>query len=68
MRVHLIEDDLNKRSAKHVNKSTLVAIGADTQLDHSCVSAINVDLWNPIGYDGNYYILFNLCLHNLHVY
>ena len=31
MRVQqLIEDDLNKRSAKHANKSTLVARGADT--------------------------------------
>ena len=36
MRVHLIKDDLNKRSAKHANTSTLVARGADTQLDHSC--------------------------------
>ena len=36
MRVQqLIEDDLNKCSAKHVNKSTLVARGADTQLDSS---------------------------------
>ena len=26
----LIDDDLNKRSAKHANKSTLVARGADT--------------------------------------
>ena len=32
--------DLNKRSAKHANKSTLVARGADTQLDPSCVSYI----------------------------
>ena len=52
MRVQqLNEDDLNKRSAKHINKSTLVARGADTQLGSSCVSAllaINVDLWNPI--------------------
>ena len=44
MRVQqLIEDDLNKRSAKHGNKSTLV--------DPSCVSArlaTNMDLWNPI--------------------
>ena len=33
MRVQqLIEDDLNKRSVKHANKSTLVARGADTQL------------------------------------
>ena len=40
MRVQqLIEDDLNKRSAKHANKSTLVAKGADTQLGSSCVSA-----------------------------
>ena len=47
----LIEDDLNKRSAKHINKSMLVARGADTQLESSCVSAplaTNVDLWNPI--------------------
>ena len=42
----LIEDDLNKRSAKHANKSTLVARDADTQLDPL---ATNVDLWNPIG-------------------
>ena len=52
MRVQqLIEDDLNMRSAKHVNKSTLVARGADTQLGSSYVSAslvTNVDLWNPI--------------------
>ena len=44
----LIEDDLNKRSAKHTNKSTLVARGANT---HSCILAplaTNVDLWNPI--------------------
>jgi len=68
MRVHLIEDDLNKLSAKYANKSTLVARGSDTQLDHSCVSAPNVDLWNPIRYDGNYYIWFNLCVHSLHVY
>ena len=47
----IIEDDLNKRSAKHTNKSTLVARGADTQLGSSCVLAplaTNVDLWNPI--------------------
>ena len=47
----LIEDDLNKRSVKHANKSTLVAKGADTQLVSSCVSAplaINVDLWHVI--------------------
>ena len=31
-------DDLNKRSAKHPNKSTLIARGADTQLGSSCVS------------------------------
>ena len=47
----LIKDDLNKRSAKHIiHKSTLVARGADMQLDPSCVSAplaTNVDLWNP---------------------
>ena len=52
MRVRrLIEDNLNKRSAKHTNKSTLVARGADTQLGSSCISAplaTNVDLWNPI--------------------
>ena len=28
----LIEGDLNKRSANHTNKSTLIARGADTQL------------------------------------
>ena len=46
-----IEGDLNKRSAKHANKSTLVAGGADTQLGSSCVLAplaTNVDLWKPI--------------------
>ena len=46
----LTEDDLNKRSAKHTNKSTLVARGADTQLGSSCVLAplaTDVDLWNP---------------------
>ena len=50
MRV-LINDDLNKRSAKHANKTTLVARGAGTQLRYGCVSApiaTNVDLWNPI--------------------
>ena len=50
--LQLIEDDLNKRSAKHTNKSTLLARGVDTQLGSSCVSAplaTNVDLWNPIG-------------------
>ena len=53
MRLHgqwLIEDDLNKRSAKHTNKSKLVARGADTQLGSRCVLtplATNVDLWNP---------------------
>ena len=50
--LHIYEkDDLNKHSAKHANKSTLVARGADTQLGSSCVStplATNVDLWNPI--------------------
>ena len=43
--------DLNKRSVKHANKSTLVARDADTQLGSSCVSAplaTNVDLLNPI--------------------
>ena len=47
----LIEDNLNKRSAKHANKSTLVAGGADTQLGFSCALAplaTNVDLWKPI--------------------
>ena len=29
------KDDLNKRSAKHANKSTLVTRGADTQLGSS---------------------------------
>ena len=52
MRVQqLIEDDLNKRSAKQTNKSTQDARGADTQLGSSCVSAplaTNVDLWKPI--------------------
>ena len=52
MRVQqLIEYDLNKRSGKHANKSTLVAVGADTQLGFSCVPAplaTNVDLWNSI--------------------
>ena len=46
-----MEDDLNKRSAKHAKKSTLVARGVDTQLGSSCVLAplaTNVDLWNPI--------------------
>ena len=51
--LHIYEkDDLNKRSAKHANKSTLVARGADTQLGSSCIStpiATNVDLWSPIG-------------------
>ena len=45
---YLIEDALNKRSAKHANKSTLVA---DKQLGSSCVLAplaTNVDLWKPI--------------------
>ena len=32
--------DLNKHSAKHANKSTLVARGADTQLDPRCGSYI----------------------------
>ena len=43
----LIEDDLNKRSANHTNKSTLVARGADAQLGCNCVLAplaTNVDL------------------------
>ena len=47
----LIEDDLNTRSAKYTNKSTLVARGADTQLGSSYVLAplaTNVGLWNPI--------------------
>jgi hypothetical protein len=46
----LIEDDLNKCFAKHANKSTLVARGADTQQGSSCLSpplATNVDFWNP---------------------
>ena len=50
--LHIYEkDDLNKRSVKQANKSTLVARGADTQLGFSCVSAplaTNVDLWNLI--------------------
>ena len=41
MRVQqLIEDDLNKRSVKHASKSTLVARGADTQLEFSCVAHV----------------------------
>ena len=47
----LIEDNLKKRSATHTSRSMLVAIGVDTQLGSSCVSAplaTNVDLWNPI--------------------
>ena len=47
----LMEDDLDKRLAKHTNKSTLVAKGTDTQLGYSCVLAplaTNVDLWNPV--------------------
>ena len=36
---YLIEDDLNKRSAKHANKSTLVAGGAETQLRSQRISA-----------------------------
>ena len=47
----LIEDDLSRLSAKHSNKSTLVARGADTQLDPGCVSArlaTNVDSRSPI--------------------
>ena len=58
MRVQkLIENDLNKRSAKHTNKSTLVARGADTQPGSSFVSAplaTNVDLWKPIGLNNVY--------------
>ena len=34
----LIEDYLNKRSAKHANKITSVAWGADTQLGSSASS------------------------------
>ena len=48
---HLIEDDINKCSAKHAIKSMSVARGADTQLGSSCIStplATNVDLWNAI--------------------
>ena len=67
MRVQqLIEDNLNKRSAKHANKSTLVARGADTQLDPSCVSAplaTNVDLWNPVV---SYNSIDNENLQNMH--
>ena len=52
MRVQqLIEDDLNKRSAKHTNKSKLVARGAHAQQGSSCVSAplaTNVYLWKLI--------------------
>ena len=58
----LIQDDLNKRSTKHANKSTLVTRGADTQLGSRCVSAplaTNVDLWNPL----TDYILFIIMKH-----
>ena len=49
---YLIEDDLNKRSAKHANNSMLVAKGTDTELVQylriSASSDLNVDLWDPI--------------------
>ena len=35
----LIEDNLNKRSAKQANKSTLVAGAAETQLGSQRISA-----------------------------
>ena len=35
----LIEDNLNKRSTKQANKSTLVAGGAETQLGSQRISA-----------------------------
>ena len=47
----LIEDGLNKCSAKYANKLTLVVGGADTQLGSSCILAplaTNLDLWMPI--------------------
>jgi len=47
----LIEDDLNRCSAKHANKSTLVARCADMLLYPSCISAplaSNMEWWNPI--------------------
>ena len=37
----LIEDNLNKHSAKQANKSTLVAGGAETQLRSQRISASN---------------------------
>ena len=65
MRVQqLIEDALNKRSAKHANKSTLLARGADTQLHPSCLSAPltnNVYLWNPILMARLYNLQFVYC-------
>ena len=68
MRVQpLISDDLNKRSAKHTNKSTLVARGVDTQLGSSCVSAplaTNVDLWNPIAFSRT--SILTLQIHQYH--
>ena len=54
MRVRqLIEDDLNKRSAKHANKFTLVTKGA----------VRNVDLWNPnqlMQFPGKKYVEYNI--------
>ena len=44
-------NEQNMRSAKHTNKSTLVARGADTQVGSSCILAplaTNVDFWNLI--------------------
>ena len=47
---------------KHADNSTLVARGADTQLDPNCVSAplaTNVDFWNPIGCNTSVIKYFN---------
>ena len=65
MRVQqLIEDDLNNRSAKQANKSTLVARGTDIQLGSSCVSApltTNVDLWKPIEAHVSWQLALSVC-------
>ena len=60
-----IED---KRSAKHTNKSTLVARGADTQLGSCCVLAplaTKVDLWNLISNTHYQYIVTNITSNKL---
>ena len=50
MRVQqLIENVLNKRSARHANKSTLVARGADTQLDLSRRRHLTANISNIFG-------------------